>query len=269
MRDKEKKNIRSLLIVWIVLVLFVGALAGAGIFLWFHRGAGTAAAGETALESAASAENNYNTVCDVEFHIKEEECTEDEIRETEKILEKRAERLGISLVAEPGQGGTIHAKAQGKDLEEEVLKGLARGGKVEFVLYENLTGEDGAARPSEGEDVQYGENDVVLDHADISEVSVDSAQADKKTEWSVRIVFTEEGTQKFAILTERHIDEPLAIVIDGKLFSTPVIRAKIEGGECIINGNVSESEAKLLTVALSMKPLPLALTAEVGAIRQK
>lgn len=46
----------------------------------------------------------------------------------------------------------------------------------------------------------------------------------------IEIIFTDEGTQKFSALTQRIINERLAILINGDIISMPVVREKIAGG---------------------------------------
>ena len=55
------------------------------------------------------------------------------------------------------------------------------------------------------------------------------------------------GAEKFADLTENHIGERLAIVLDGKLFSAPVIRSRIAGNGEISGGSMDIDEA--ITIA--------------------
>jgi len=53
----------------------------------------------------------------------------------------------------------------------------------------------------------------------------------------LEIVFTEEGKKKFAALTEKLIGQRLAILVDGQVVSTPVVREKITGGTGQITGS--------------------------------
>ena len=63
-----------------------------------------------------------------------------------------------------------------------------------------------------------------------------------------------------AIDAIRHgVDRRLAIVLDGQLYSAPVIRAPMENGLCAITGNFDDQEAKLLA-DLMEEPLPVPVT---------
>jgi len=52
-----------------------------------------------------------------------------------------------------------------------------------------------------------------------------------------------EGAAKFAKITKQNVDHRLAIVLDGQLYSAPVIRSPIETGTGQITGNFDQKEA--------------------------
>jgi preprotein translocase subunit SecD len=68
----------------------------------------------------------------------------------------------------------------------------------------------------------------------------------------VEITFTEAGAKKVAKLTEEHKEKPLAVVVDGKVVSAPVVRAKL-GPRAVVSGKFTEAEAKKLADLLNGK----------------
>ncbi len=74
---------------------------------------------------------------------------------------------------------------------------------------------------------------------------------------AVLIRFNDEGTKKFADLTAKHLGEVMRIFIDGQPISTPVLRAVINNGVSIIEGNFSLQEAQELTRNLKFGALPV------------
>jgi len=66
---------------------------------------------------------------------------------------------------------------------------------------------------------------------------------------------TEDAARVFGKATEASIGSPLAIVLDGKVLSAPVIRARI-GAEGVIEGKFTEAEARELAMVLRSGPLP-------------
>ncbi len=61
----------------------------------------------------------------------------------------------------------------------------------------------------------------------------------------VGFLLTEEGALKLAPLTKSHIGEFVAVMIDGRVRSTPKIIGEITGGRAFIAGNMNEDQARL------------------------
>ena len=72
----------------------------------------------------------------------------------------------------------------------------------------------------------------------------------------VGIEFDKKGGRIFANVTGENIKKRLAIVLDNKVHSAPVIQSKITGGRAQITGNFSMSEAHDLAIALRAGALP-------------
>jgi protein-export membrane protein SecD len=77
----------------------------------------------------------------------------------------------------------------------------------------------------------------------------------------VHLEFNAEGAAKFAQLTGSHIGEQLAIVLDNKVHSAPVIQTRITGGMATITGRFSLEEAQNLAIVLRAGALPASLIA--------
>jgi RNA polymerase sigma factor (sigma-70 family) len=60
----------------------------------------------------------------------------------------------------------------------------------------------------------------------------------------IDVEFNDVGSELFAAVTAANLNKRLAIVLDGQLYSAPVIRSPIAGGKTRITGNFSEDEAK-------------------------
>ena len=76
----------------------------------------------------------------------------------------------------------------------------------------------------------------------------------------VRLEFNRKGAGKFAKITGANIEKRLAIVLDGKVFSAPVIRDRIPGGKAQISGRFTMQEAKDLAIVLRAGALPAKLS---------
>jgi len=69
----------------------------------------------------------------------------------------------------------------------------------------------------------------LLDYTAISSATVTRNQSSGAPEISIE--FSEEGKELFAAVTKENINRRLAIVLDGQLYSAPVIRSEISGGK--------------------------------------
>jgi preprotein translocase subunit SecD len=76
----------------------------------------------------------------------------------------------------------------------------------------------------------------------------------------VSIKFDKKGGRIFARVTEQNIEKRLAIVLDNKVHSAPVIQDKISGGEARITGNFTTEEAHDLAIVLRAGALPAPVT---------
>lgn len=72
----------------------------------------------------------------------------------------------------------------------------------------------------------------------------------------VLISFNSEGGKRFEKITGENVGKRLAIILDEKVFSAPVIREKISGGVATIEGRFTIEEAKELAAVLRAGALP-------------
>lgn len=80
----------------------------------------------------------------------------------------------------------------------------------------------------------------------------------------VQLEMTRSGSRVFERVTGAHVEERLAIVLDGIVKSAPVIRTKISGGSAVIEGIDSIEEARDIAIVLraGALPAPLAIIEE-------
>jgi preprotein translocase subunit SecD len=72
----------------------------------------------------------------------------------------------------------------------------------------------------------------------------------------VNMEMTSEGAVEWARITGANINKRIAIILDSKVFSAPVVRNKITGGRSQIEGMENLDEAKLLEIVLKAGALP-------------
>ncbi|EKD84671.1 MAG: hypothetical protein ACD_38C00176G0006 [uncultured bacterium] len=98
-----------------------------------------------------------------------------------------------------------------------------------------------------------------LTGADLKKAQVTFGSGNGKTGPQVSIEFTQEGASKFAEVTKRNINKPLAMFLDNAPISwpPPVVQQEIIGGNAVITGNFTTDEAKNLAIQLNAGALPV------------
>lgn len=76
----------------------------------------------------------------------------------------------------------------------------------------------------------------------------------------VNLEFDEEGGKMFEEITGRNVGKPVAIFLDGYPISTPNVNEKITGGQAVIQGNFTITEARDLAKRLNAGALPVPIT---------
>lgn len=112
---------------------------------------------------------------------------------------------------------------------------------------------------------------IVTDKAPLTGALLDSAKVDTGDNGLpvVGFRFKPEGGKIFAELTSANVGRSMAIILDGAVYSAPVIKGPIRGGSGIIEGNFRMEDARALAIVLraGALPAPVAIIEErtVGA----
>ncbi len=120
-----------------------------------------------------------------------------------------------------------------------------------------------------GDDSGGGENPVLVkDESKLTGDKVKTAtyglDVNQPGSWEVNLVFNAEGRRLFADMTRKHVQHRIAIILDDKLVSAPVVREPILGGQAQITGGFKSREAADLSTVLrsGSLPAPLRIVAE-------
>ena len=89
----------------------------------------------------------------------------------------------------------------------------------------------------------------LLDHTAIQSVSVTRNPSSGAPE--IDVEFSLLGKELFAAVTKENINKRLALVLNGQVYSAPVIRSEIAEGKAQITGNFSEVEARDLAARIN------------------
>ncbi len=115
------------------------------------------------------------------------------------------------------------------------------------------------ATPSSSSEAPISENKVY--HTVLTGAALDPARIvvrqDQVGKFMIEFALKPEAKQIFADYTSTHIGQVLAIVLDGRVISTPVIQTAITEGSGVITGNFTEESANALAIQLRYGALPI------------
>ncbi|MBL4729787.1 MAG: protein translocase subunit SecD [Sulfurimonas sp.] len=200
--------------------------------------------------------------------------TEEEAVRTEKeaisqaieTIRNRLDQFGLAepVVARQGEDKILVQLAGIKTQEEEqrARELISRAAKLELMEVDEAR----ASRVytmSDSDAAEYG--DVILEDAKNPEIKylvreipiLDGSMLtdanmgfDQNNRPLINFKLNAEGAEIFGDFTGRSVGKRLAVVLDGKVYSDPVINERIGGGSGQISGNYTVLEAKDLAIAL-------------------
>ena len=100
-----------------------------------------------------------------------------------------------------------------------------------------------------------GDKAALINKSDIESVKFNYNKSSKNNE--IEIVLKKSAIGLWAEATKRNINNAIAIVLDNKVISAPIVRSEIDGGKCIITGNFTQAEAKYIAALGNNGELPL------------
>lgn len=101
------------------------------------------------------------------------------------------------------------------------------------------------------------ERDAMLTGEDVADAR---PSFDNLNQAYVSLTFNNRGGRIFERVTGENVGRRMAIVLDGKVYSAPVIRERIGGGRASISGNFTTAEAQDLAIVLRAGSLPAPVT---------
>jgi len=206
-----------------------------------------------------------------------DEPTQEELEQVRTVLENRINALGVAepliqiegknriVIELPGltpedQERALKLIGQRAVLEFRIVKEGAEGltvSQINQMLRENprLDRKELEQRLLKPEDL----GPVLMTGAELKTARVVFDQFGRP---QVALEFTPEGAKKFAEITRKNIGKRLAIVLDGRVYSAPVIRSAITGGRAVIEGLASVEEATEIALVLRSGSLPVGVEVE-------
>ncbi|MCP4650002.1 MAG: protein translocase subunit SecD [PVC group bacterium] len=189
-----------------------------------------------------------------------------------EIIRKRIDQFGVSEPVISRQGkNQIIVQLPGVTDRKRALELIKSTAQLEFRLVsddeeklrETLATDD---VPS-GYELKYDEDEKPLLLESNAVMTGDSLadaviSRDQYGRPSIKLEFTGEGAKMFGNITGANVNRRLAIVLDGYIYSAPVIRERISQGSAEISGNFSMDKAKDLANILRAGALPAPIVVE-------
>ncbi|MDP3730806.1 MAG: protein translocase subunit SecD [Candidatus Omnitrophota bacterium] len=205
------------------------------------------------------------------------ETRKDAIERAMEIIRNRIDQFGVGEMSIQRQGkDNIIVQLPGVTDRERALEIIGKTAHLEFKLVSDNVEYLKAAidnKPVDGYELKYLEaegsgRDPILIAKDASLAG--DLLVNAKTEFSskgfgepyVSLTLNSKGAQIFANVTATNVGKRLAIVLDGKVVSAPVIREAIPSGQAQISGNFSVEQANDLSVILRAGALPAPVVVE-------
>lgn len=203
-----------------------------------------------------------------------EDAKSDIVERAKENIRESVDRLGVRepIIQRQGQDEVV-VQLPGVTNRKDVLDVITTVGFLEFKLVSDDSAKLKQAVEGsvpEGYELKYSlerneplllEKTAVLTGTALKSANVEFSQAEFNQP-VVALHFNPEGAKKFAEITAGNIGKRLAILLDGKVESAPVINVAIPDGEAVIKGRFSPDEANKLALVLRRGALPAPLVLE-------
>jgi RNA polymerase sigma factor (sigma-70 family) len=157
-----------------------------------------------------------------------------QLRRHQRELEQVAAVAQSKARGLPGQPTSVAALQSNMPAPFQVQLVLDEAGENTEPMTNNASGAGG--------ETLHVQKAPLLDYTAISSATVTTSMSSGAAQ--IDIEFSEVGKELFAAVTKENINKRLAIVLNGQLFSAPVIRSEISGGKAQITGSFTEEEAR-------------------------
>ncbi len=196
------------------------------------------------------------------------------IRQVLETLRNRIDQFGVSEPTIQRQSGNrILVQLPGIKDPERAVALLGKTARLDFrMVAEEVNPADAVTgKLPRGTRLLYQKNTdkrtgavtetpvVVYDKTILTGDLLDDAQVRIDTRFNepyVSIKFNSVGARRFEQVTSANVNKRMAIVLDDTVYSAPVIRERIAGGEAQISGSFTEQEATDLAIVLRAGSLP-------------
>lgn len=182
------------------------------------------------LDLAGGVSITYQTV--------EEDPTSEEMSDTIYKLQQRVQNYSTEAEVYQEGNNRINIDIPGVSDANAILEELGKPGSLVF------TDESGQ---------------VILTGDQVASAKAGIVDQNGTKAYIVSLTFTEAGTKAFADATTANVGKRIAIIYDNQIYSNPVVREAITGGQCQIDGMTDYDEAENLAATVRIGSLSLEL----------
>jgi preprotein translocase subunit SecD len=183
------------------------------------------------------------------------------VEQAMEVLRRRVDALGTTEPNIQRQGlDRIVVQVPGLQDSSRLIAILGQTAKLQFRMVADNQGGDVDMLPSQdsgGAPVPV-ERRVIVEGEDL--VDAQPAFDSRTSQPIVNFRFNIRGAQRFAQATTENLGRALAIVLDNKVISAPVIQSPITGGSGQISGNFTVESVNNLAILLRAGALPAKMT---------
>jgi len=174
---------------------------------------------------------------------------------TEEEFKKQHPFFAIALLDPQGRSADAYVHSD----ERNKLELMLSRPDVQKVIPNNVEFKFSAKTNKDAEGREFNIMYLVNKEPELTGGVITDANANIDPNTSTPIVtmtMNSEGATEWARITGANIDKRIAIMLDGGIFSAPVVKGKIPGGRSQIEGMADLNEAKLLEIVLKAGALP-------------
>lgn len=247
---------------WAVVVLI--AAAAVGFFVWHTTGTGGRFDFKLGLDLSGGSHLAYNAdtsklaAADIP----------DSLASLRAVVERRVNAFGVGEpLVQTEQGGALGTGQYRLVVElpgitdvNQAVKLIGETPVLEFKLV-NQGQEAAAATASSTNTAVFADTGLTGKYLSKASLQFGNGQGAAAATPVIRVDFNSDGAKLFGDITTKNTGRQLAIFLDGKMLSAPVIQASITDGTAIISGgSFTAASAKEMVRNLNLGALPVPIT---------
>ncbi len=222
---------------------------------------------ENRINMGLDLKGGMHLILKVETETLDENARQDVVERAIEILRNRIDSLGVAepIIQRQGEDQII-IQLPGITDRERALALIGKVAQLDFALVNpslelNKLAMEGNIPagyrylPVKNKNQKLLVGETLLKGDQIANASIDyNTQAFGQP--IVKLSFKAAGAKQFADITRNHVNQQLAIIVDGLIQSAPNINEPILSGSAVIQGSFTEEEASLLALGLRSGSLP-------------